>query len=229
MSALPTAWDERVVRVAARALGRAGLVHAYGHCSVRLDDSHFLVCAARPMTLIAPGEHGTVCRVDGELPDGVLGEVRIHQAVYRRRPEIGGICRTQPPSVMTLSAAGLTPVPRHGFGAYLGSPPPLHDDVRLVRDRETAERVAATMAEHAAIVLRGNGAVVAAESLERAVVLTWYLEDAARVELALRSAGIADGGLTPEQARSRATWSGRIGERMWEYLTAGDPETAAQG
>ncbi|HET9090949.1 MAG TPA: class II aldolase/adducin family protein [Acidimicrobiales bacterium] len=227
MSGLATAEDQRLVRVAARALGRAGLVHAYGHCSRRLDDSHFLVCAPRPMGLIAAGEDGTVCRLDGDLPDGVLGEVRIHQSVYRRRPEIGGICRTQPPSVMALSAAGLTPVPRHGFGAYLASPPPLHDDVRLVRDDETAERVAEEMAAHVAVVLRGNGAVVAAESLERAVVLTWYLEDAARVELAVRSAGIAGEGLTPEQARSRATWSGRIAERMWEYLTAGDPEPPA--
>ena len=227
VSERPTTEDQRVVRVAARALGRAGLAHAYGHCSKRLDGSHFLVCAARPMGLITVGEEGTVCRVDGDLPDGVLGEVRIHQSVYRRRPEIGGICRTQPPSVMALSTAGLTPVPRHGFGAYLGSPPPLHDDVRLVRDDETAERVAETMAAHHAIVLRGNGAVVAAESLERAVVLTWYLEDAARVELAVRSSGIAGGGLSREQAAGRATWSGRIGERMWEYMTAGDPEPPA--
>ena len=45
---------ERVLRIAARALGRHGLAHAYGHCSVRLDAAHFLVCAPRPMALIAP-------------------------------------------------------------------------------------------------------------------------------------------------------------------------------
>lgn len=221
----PTREDERRVRLAARALGRAGLVHAYGHCSLRLDERHFLVCAPRPMGLIAPGEHGTVCEVDGPLPDGVLGEVRIHQAIYRSQPDTGGICRTQPPAVMALSSAGLTPTPRHGFGAYLGSPPPLHDDVRLVRDDAVAAHVARLMGAGTAVVLRGNGAVVAAASLERAVVLTWYLEDAARVELAVRSAGLGESpGLTAEQAASRATWSGGILERMWQYLTVGDPE-----
>jgi len=32
-----------------RALARAGLVHAYGHCSVRLDAHHFLVSPAKPL------------------------------------------------------------------------------------------------------------------------------------------------------------------------------------
>ncbi len=217
--------EERRVRLAARALGRSGLAHAYGHCSLRLDSGSFLVCAARPMGMIEAGEAGTVCTVDGPLPDGVLGEVRLHQALYRLRPEVAGICRTQPPSVMALSSAGLTPAPRHGFGAYLGSAPPLHDDARLVRDDATAARVAALMGDNPAVVLRGNGAVVAADSLERAVVLTWYLEDAARVELAVRAAGLASAGaLSPEQVSARAVWGGGILERMWEYLTAGDPE-----
>ena len=39
--------------------------------------------------------------------------------------------------------------------------------------------------------MRGNGVVAAGESLQSAVVLTWYLEDAARVELAALSAGLA--------------------------------------
>jgi len=61
-----------------------------------------------------------------------------------------------------------------------------------------------------------------------AVVLTWYLEDAARIELQLRSAGLANEGptLALEEAARRAVGTGRIYERMWEYLSAGDPEAA---
>ena len=76
---------ERQVRLAARALARGALVHAYGHCSARRDAARFIVCAAKPMGIIAAGEAGTVVPVDGPLPQGVLGEVRIHQAIYRRR------------------------------------------------------------------------------------------------------------------------------------------------
>jgi hypothetical protein len=45
------------------------------------------------------------------------------------------------------------------------------------------------------------------------------------VELACLSAGLADGTiLTEAEATERATWAGRIEERMREYLTDGDSE-----
>lgn len=217
---------QRIVRIAARSLARANLVHAYGHCSLRLDERSFLVCAAKPMGLITSQDQGTVVPVHGELPQGVLGEVRIHQQIYSSRPEIGGVVRSMPRHVMTLSAAGMTPAARHGMGSYFSPKVPLWDDVQLVRSDAQAKGVAHSMAGSPAIVMRGNGAVVAAEDLQTAVALTWYLEDAARIELQLRSAGLASdaGILTDEQALQRATRSGRIFERMWEYLGADDPE-----
>ena len=76
-------------------------------------------------------------------------------------------------------------------------------------------------------MMRGNGCVVAGETLEEAVVLTWYLEDAARVELDVLKAGMSESApvLSAEDALKRATRDGRIIERMWDYLVAGDPET----
>lgn len=228
MSAAPDSGLQPLVRVAARALARANLVHAYGHCSARIDAGHFLVCAARPMGLIEPGEPGTVVPVHGELPEGVLGEVRIHQHIYRLRPDVGGVVRSMPPTVMTLSTARVTPQPRHGMGSYFSPAVPLWDDPQLVRSDAQARGVAETLGAARAVAMRGNGAVVAAESLMHAVVLTWYLEDAARIELQLRSAGLANEGptLALEEAARRAVGTGRIYERMWEYLSAGDPEAA---
>ncbi|SDI69818.1 Class II Aldolase and Adducin N-terminal domain-containing protein [Paraburkholderia steynii] len=82
------------------------------------------------------------------------------------------------------------------------------------------------MGEGRAVVLRGNGAVVAAASLQEAVALSYYLEDAARIEMQIRMAALYAEArvLTPEQASQRAVRSGGIMERMWDYLTAGDPE-----
>uniref|UniRef100_A0A653BCZ6 Aldolase n=1 Tax=Ectopseudomonas oleovorans TaxID=301 RepID=A0A653BCZ6_ECTOL len=75
-----------------------------------------------------------------------------------------------------------------------------------------------------ALAMRGNGAIVVGDSLTEALTLTWYLEDAARIELQLHSAGLAERGtlLDANACEQRATRSGRIYERMWEYLTAGD-------
>lgn len=228
MNAAPC--QQRQLRLAARALARHGLAHAYGHCSVRLDEHHFLVCASRPMGLILPGQNGVVVPVTGTLPDSVLGEVRLHQQIYRRHPKFNAVTRTMPPLLMTLGTARLTPEARHGMGAYFGARAALWDDPQLVRDDERAASVVDAMGDANAIVMRGNGVVVAGESLVKAVVLTWYLEDAARIELAVRAAGLQDASvvLTSAERDQRATDVGGIFERMWQHLTAGDPELNLQ-
>ena len=218
--------QERDVRMAARALAGAGLVHAYGHCSVRLDRERFLVCTAKPMGTILPSDRGVVVPIAGSLPEGVLGEVRIHQAIYGSRPEVGAICRIMPPNVGTLSVLRRTPRPRHGFGAYFAPMPPLWDDPRLLRDDAAARRLAESMDRSNAIVMRANGAVVVGASMIEAVALSWFLEEAARVEVALMQMG-QDGDhtlLTPDETKARQVTAGRVYERMWEYLTFGDSE-----
>jgi len=217
---------QRDLRLAARALGRHGLAHAYGHCSVRLDEHHFLVCAARPMGCIRLGEAGQLVSIDGPLPEGVLGEVRLHQQIYRRQPLTRAVTRTMPSALMALGTARRTPRPRHGMGAYFSTGAALWDDPQLVRDEERAVAVIDAMGDHGAVVMRGNGVVVAADSLQKAVSFTWYLEDAARIELAVLGAGLERESVTlqADECARRATLAGGIVERMWEYLTAGDPE-----
>ncbi|MEZ5658170.1 MAG: class II aldolase/adducin family protein [Burkholderiaceae bacterium] len=216
----------RFVGQAARALGRHGLVHAYGHCSQRIDKESFLVCPARPMGLVAPGERGTVVPVKGPLPEGVLGEVRIHQRIYATRPDIGAVVRSMPPATLALSTAKLVPSPRHGMGAYFGSGIGFWDDPQLIRDDQASDAVVSAMGKHSAVVMRGNGLVIAADSLIAATVLTWYFEDAARMELAVRSAGLQNDSvvLDADECKRRASRTGQIFERMWEFLTAGDPD-----
>lgn len=214
------------VRMAARALNRHGLGHAYGHISARLDADSFLVCAAKPMGNIAPGEAGTVVPIDGKLPDGVLGEVRCHQQIYRRRPELGGICRTFLREVMTLSTLRRTPRARHGFGSYFSPPPPLWDDPRLLRSDEAAAELADQLGGARAIVMRGNGVILTGATVEESIVMAFYLEEAAKTELTVLAIGDNAEAveLSPAEAEARAVSSGRIFERMWDYLTFGDPE-----
>ncbi len=217
------------VRLAARALARAGLVHAYGHCSARIDAGRFLVCPPEPMGLVAPGAGCIEVPVDGPLPDGVLGEVRLHQQIYRRRPEAGGVVRFMGPNAMALGATATVPAMRHGFGTYFAPAVGLWDDVQLVRDDARATGAIDAMGESAGLLMRGNGAVTAGASIEEATVLAWYLEDMCRVELAARAAGLADAPtISQAEAASRATRAGRIVERMWDHLTAADPERPPQ-
>jgi HCOMODA/2-hydroxy-3-carboxy-muconic semialdehyde decarboxylase len=187
---MPTDAQQLVVQQAARALARANLVHAYGHCSQRLDEDHFLVCAALPMGLITH-EPGTVVHVKGPLPEG-----------------------------MALSTLSLVPRPRHGIGAYFAPGPKFWNDPRLLRDDESATRLAKELDSANAIIMRGNGAIVVADTLEKAVTLSWFLEDAARVERDARMMGGADAGLlNDDEIHGRQVFSGGVVERMWAHLT----------
>lgn len=211
------------VRMAARGLAHAGLVHAFGHCSARIDARHFLVCAAMPMGLIKD-EPGTIVSVDGALPERVLGEVRAHQAIYAARSDVGGICRIMPAATMSLSTLGITPAARHGLGAYFAPRPPLWDDPRLLRDDASARNLAIALGEARAIVMRGNGAITVGQDLKEAATFAFFLEDAARVERDVRSmgAGPQHGLLDEDEIRARQTLAGGVVERMWSWLTAMD-------
>jgi HCOMODA/2-hydroxy-3-carboxy-muconic semialdehyde decarboxylase len=217
----------RQMRIAARAVARVGLVHAYGHCSVQTDAEHCFVTPPKALGLVAVNEPPVIVAINGPLPADALPEVIAHQCIYRHRSDVRAIVRFQSPNVTALSTLGLTPGARHGFGAYFAPSPPLHDNPRLVRDAESALALVERLGSARAIVMRGNGAIAVGASIEEAVVMAWYLEDAARVELAVLSTGIEGVRLTAAEARDRAVASGRIIERMWDWLTAGDPESHA--
>lgn len=127
--------------------------------------------------------------------------------------------------MMAIAALGRVPEIRHGFGTYFSPRVGYWDDIQLVRDDARAAGVIDAMGESAGVIMRGNGAVVAGGTLQEAVGLAWYLEDMCRVELAALSSGL-DGLSTvlPAEAEARATRQGRIFERMWDYLSHGDPE-----
>ena len=222
----PLDHTQRRVRLAARALGRHNLVHAYGHVSARLDETSFLVCAPKPMGFIGAGEDGTIVPIDGPLPDGVLGEVRCHQRIYAARQDVNGICRVFPRNVLTLSTFRKTPKARIGFVSYFHPQPPLWDDPLLIRSDEQAVAFAEQLGDARAIVMRANGAVCVGPTVEESVVMAFYLEECAATELAVLATGDDESSacFTPEEAEIRATGTGRIYERLWDYMTAGDPE-----
>ena len=214
----------RDVCLAARAIARHGLAHAYGHVSARLDERTFLVTGPQPLgrTRLTGGAALVTCPLDGALAPGALPEVRIHQEVYRTRPEVGGICRFQSPSVLALSAVGRTPRALHGLGTYFAPGAPLWDDPALVRDPERAAAVVQLLGTGRAVVLRGNGAVTVGPSVREAACHAFFLEDAARLELAVLASGETPVPYTAEQARKRGAGDQNLYDRMWDFLLGDD-------
>ena len=215
-----------LLRRAARAVARAGLVHAYGHCSLRLDATHFIVTPPKPLGLVKNEDAPVGVATTGPLPPDALPEVIVHQRIYEQRPDVNAVVRFQSPHITALSALGRTPRALHGFGAYFAPQPALYSNPRLVRDAAGARLLVEQLGTARGIVMRGNGAVTVGASIEEAVSLAWYLEDAARVELAVLATGQEGQQFTAVEALDRAASSGRLFERMWDFLTSNDPEEA---
>jgi HCOMODA/2-hydroxy-3-carboxy-muconic semialdehyde decarboxylase len=214
------------VRSACRALARAKLLTAYGHCSARLSRDHFLVGPPKPPGNVKQKEACTIVSVDGDLPAGVLGEVIAHQHIYRHRADVGGICRFYSESLMRLSLMELMPRSRDVFSAYFAPAPALWKDSQLLRTDGPAGGVASALGNGRAIVLRGNGAIAVGRTLPQALFLAWALDQAGRCELDIAMAGATRTAFILDEAQSSnlARFEGREVERLWDYLTFGDDE-----
>lgn len=181
------------VFAACRVLVGEGLVEAYGHVSARLPDSPCFVVTPRiapsllrgPEDLLVVDLDGRRVKGEGEPPL----EVWMHTEVYRRRPEVGALCRTHSFAATAWSTLGEPLRPVHGFGAFLGVEVPVFQTPFLITNPELGRAVAEVLGSGEAVLLRGNGQLVAGRSVAEACVKAVFLEQSARLHLAARSAG----------------------------------------
>jgi len=206
------------VVAAARALAGAGLVDAFGHVSAREGDVA-LITPAVPMAAVRDAEELVELPLGDldELPAGAPKEAWIHWAIYRRRPEVGAICRGQPASPLAVAAVADELPALLGQGAIAGAPVPIYPDSRLVRDRERALDLAAALGDAPSLIMRGNGALSTASTPGRAMARLYLLERSA--DTWLRAAAVADPRpLSPEEAAAWQSAGEELLERLWHHL-----------
>ena len=207
------------VVVAARSLAAAGLVTAFGHVSVRTGSrSGFRITPPKPLDTLRPDELLQEVPLAGdELPDGVPKEAWIHRAIYETRPDVGAICRAQPPVATAMASAGVPMRVLHGHAAFLGWEVPVYGDARLIREREAGEALARSLGGAGGVVMRGNGAVTVGADVGAAAARMWVLERSAEMNRDAAAAGSPE----PLSDSEFAYWesvSEEILERIWAYL-----------
>lgn len=196
-----TAARDAVV-LAARHLSSMGLAPgSTGDVSVRLEDRLLVTPAGSSLSRVLPADLAVVA-LDGAVISGQPStETNLHRAVYGKRPgaravvhlhspyAVAAACldvRTSKPSlpfltphqVLRVGDLPMAPYGRPGSGAL-------------------ALGVGALVAEHAAMLMRNHGSLVAAATLDAAVDLAEEVEAAARVALLVR--GLPARPLTTEQ------------------------------
>ncbi len=211
---------EEDVVAAALSLAAADLVTAFGHVSARKDGGGFLITPPKPLGSLQSDEPlREVSLEEDELPEGVPGEAWVHWAIYNARPDVGGICRAQPPISTAVTSAGISIKPLHGQGAFLGRAVPVYDDARLIRGREAGEALAEDLGDAGGIIMRGNGAVTVGSSVGTAAARMWVLEVSA--EFNRTAASGTPQVLNEEEFSYWESVSEEILERIWGYLKTG--------
>jgi HCOMODA/2-hydroxy-3-carboxy-muconic semialdehyde decarboxylase len=218
MFVMPIAQLSAELATAGRALHLAGLVNAFGHVSTRIDETKLLLTPPRPLGGLTEDQFIEIDTNVSELPPGVPRETWIHVAIAKARPDVGAICRAQPPSTSAAAAALSAIAPLHGQGALLGPVVPVFQNARLIRDPDLGKQVAATLGDGYACVLKGNGAVTVGRNVGEAVARMWILEESCRLTLAASAAGLMPVALTEEEQNAWFATGAELLDRIWDYL-----------
>lgn len=216
-----------------RILAREEVVDAFGHVSVRDPGNAKRYVMARSRSpelveyadLILFEQDGRSLDPDNRTP---YGERMIHGAIYGARSDVNAVVHNHAYSLLPFGITGRRLEPVVHVASVIGSEIPIWDIANrfnetdmLVRTMEQGRDLAATLGRNTCMLMRGHGAVVAAESLKQAVITAIYLKVNAEVQLQAMAIGtprrLSDG----EVERSRATQLSPLAlDRAWEYFCA---------
>lgn len=228
---LPELVEFKRLVAANRILANENVVDAFGHVSVRdpRNPERFVMSRSRSPALV---EHADLMEFDLEGnaidPRGrtAYGERMIHAAVYAARPEIGSVVHHHAYGVLPFTITGEPLRPVVHTASVIGKEVPVWD-IRehfgdtdmLVRTIEQGRSLAATLGKNTCLLMRGHGAVVAAENVQRAVLVAVYLQVNATILLQARQIGdakpLSDGEI---ERATQAQFSPLALDRSWEYF-----------
>jgi HCOMODA/2-hydroxy-3-carboxy-muconic semialdehyde decarboxylase len=177
---------EDVVR-GAKIMIKRGICEAFGHVSARLPGSdRFLITPSLSMAAVDSTEDLVQVNLRGEKVEGRNRqpyESWLHIALYRARPDVGGIVRAHSFTTSAFSIAGESVKPVHDFGAMMLGETPVFMDPRLIENEEIGTRLAKFIGKGTGALLRGNGTAIVGKDVIEAVIRSIYLEESAMLQL----------------------------------------------
>jgi ribulose-5-phosphate 4-epimerase/fuculose-1-phosphate aldolase len=228
---LPELVEFKRLIAANRILANENVVDAFGHVSVRDpgNPERFVMSRSRSPALVEFSDLmefdllGNPLDARGRRP---YGERMIHAAIYAARPEVQSVVHhhAYPVLPFTIIDEPLRPVVH--AASIIGAEIPVWD-IRehfgetdmLVRQIEQGRHLATTLGDNTCLLMRGHGAVVVGESIERAVLTAVYLQVNANVLMEAKSLG-EPAYLSDEEIRlsTETQFSPLAVPRAWEYF-----------
>ena len=213
-----------------RILAQQGVLDGYGHISARCEDDpnlYYIGDASPPGNVRAKN----VFRWDlNNDPAGhkqrAYGERFIHGQIYLARPDVHAVVHCHAPELVMFGASGIPLRPVYHMAGFQGEDPLPVFEIRdlfgpetdmLIRTNEQGAALARTLADRAAVLMRGHGATIVARSVKQAVLFAVYAVINARILGQTLMAGGSPAFINAAEGRGVAQILAD-GERGWDYL-----------
>ena len=196
-------------------LAAEGVLDAMGHVSVRhpvRPDRYFLARSMAPALVTAADivEYDLdSTAVAASSRTGYL-ERFIHGETYRARADVRAVVHCHTPSLIPFASSTVPMRAMYHMAAFVAFGVPVWDIASgagvtdlLVRDASLAKTLAGALGDRPAVLMRGHGAVVVADSLPNAVGRSVYLDVNARAQVQAMALGGTIRGVSPEEAKKR--------------------------
>ena len=166
-------------------LQKQRLIDGYGHVTARLSDGNILSTPHMPPGKVAVRDL-IVIDADGKKLQGFgdpNGETAMHTSIYKTRPDVQCILHYHADELVAVAASGqeIKVIANCAVPFHRGTP--IYDSPVLIRDERLGNKVAETLGDKNAVLLRGHGGTVAAENLDQ--LLRWGIDlvRSARIQL----------------------------------------------
>ena len=212
-----------------RMLEQSDIIDYNGHCSILLDDNRVLInigsCQRSRLTA------DDICTIDrdGKVREGRGNpplEMHLHLGIYRARADVRAVVHAHPKwsTFLTMVGESYQPVYAQGSLVY---PLPLLDSPNSINNRAIADRLAATLGDRPAAMMKSHGAVTVGKDIVEAFVLANYLEENAYRQYMALQIGKPYAFSAEEIALCREKlWTVSLFKRTWDHFHAKLPPLA---
>ena len=206
-----------------RMLERSDIIDYNGHASIRVGSDRMFInigtCQRSKLTV------ADICTIDfdGNVIEGNGKpplEFHLHAGIYKARPEVQAIVHAHPKwsTFLTMTGHGYQPVYAQGSLVY---PMPILDSPNSINNPEMAGRLAATLGDRPAAMMKSHGAVTVGKSIVEAFVLANYMEENAYRQYMALQIGTPYSFHQKEIAMCREKlWTEVLFKRTWDHFHA---------
>jgi L-fuculose-phosphate aldolase len=206
-----------------RMLEQSDIIDYNGHASIRLGDGRMLInigsCQRSRLTV------GDICTIDmeGNVIEGNGKpplEFHLHAGIYRARADVKAVVHAHPKwsTFLTMVGESYQPVYAQGSLVY---PMPVLDSPNSINNRAMADRLAATLGDRPAAMMKSHGAVTVGIDIVEAFVLANYLEENAYRQYMALQIGKPYAFSEQEVALCREKlWTVSLFKRTWDHFLA---------